>query len=168
MLPIFIDHFLTEYFVTNQDISFCSTIMKNVAISIFISISLYNTAKATCYPTGLCEDGFMDMTEGHYEQAVDCNTDCAGGPYYANLECECACITSEGCSSETAQSDGVLSDGEIAGIVIGSLVAAWILRCMKNVYCNKNLQPLVHEGRDVGLVQSHALQGRQTTSHRFH
>ena len=132
--------------------------MKNIAISLFISIPLCNITKATCYPQGPCRDGFMDISEGHLDMSMDCygsrhtRSDCPDGQYIANLDCECACIVSDGCSSETAQSDRGLPGGAIAGIVIGSLIGAGIVGCI--IKClNSPPQPAVQKERDVGLLQ---------------
>ena len=123
---------------TNRAICFRSIIMRNVSVFILISVSIWTIVKATCYPQGLCEVGFMDITQGNLIRGIECTADCVGGPYYANFECECACILSKGCTPDAAQSDEGVTDGAITLIVIGSLIGMCIFGCMISLCLTSN------------------------------
>jgi len=53
-----------------------------------------------CFSQGICEKGYMDITEGT-SSAWGCGTSCSGGKYRVDKHCNCACVpVPPGCSEE--------------------------------------------------------------------
>ena len=64
---------------------FMSYTLLNIILSIGISLSI------DCYEQGVCDDGYVDITDGDTNYWA-CGSDCEGGTYYTDNGCNCACI----------------------------------------------------------------------------
>ena len=98
----------------------------STVISIFVGATTLAASDSTsspmkCYPQGPCKEEYMDQTDGNFGQWAYCS-DCAGGGYYTNIDCECACIPSNGCDTTTEGTDRGLSSGAIEAIAIGAAI----------------------------------------------
>ena len=98
-----------------------SKFMMTASIPILILLSLRIAVDAMCYPQYLCEDGFMDRMKGTYAEAANCTGDCAGGPYYANMDCACACVREYKCERGQSDEDDSMPTGAIVFIIVAAL-----------------------------------------------
>jgi len=70
--------------------------------TIDVAITTFNCPQPTaapitsCYPQGPCDSGYMDKTNGNYENWA-CGVNCQGGQHITDSVCNCACIPQAPC-----------------------------------------------------------------------
>lgn len=67
-----------------------------------LSFFAHGILSQSCFPQGPCDEGYMDQTNGNYNNWA-CGENCVGGTYYTDGVCGCACIPeSDDCSPAPA------------------------------------------------------------------
>lgn len=71
-----------------------------------LSLIIESVLSQNCYPQGPCNNGYMDKTDGSWNW-WGCGSGCAGGTYFTDGVCNCACIPEAPCEPESTGNSSI-------------------------------------------------------------